>query len=215
MKKYIAMMLCAGILTTGLVGCGNKDKPTDTTPTENATVTESSSVETEEDLNETEIEPIAPEAPELSKEMTAVREALIAALGDNYFPDMTLTADMVSETYGISADMYDDFFAETPSISTNVDSIVVVKAKADKVDDVKEALIDYQKSAQENLMTYPMNVGKIQGSVVEVVNDQYVVFAQLGGDTMDFETDEDVAKHCENENEKAIDAIETLLEEND
>ena len=59
-------------------------------------------------------------------------------------------------------------------------------------------------------MQYPMNIGKIQASQVEVVGD-YACFIQLGADTVDME-DEDAIRHCQEQNEMAVKAIESVVQ---
>ena len=57
-----------------------------------------------------------------------------------------------------------------------------------------------------------MNVGKIQASQIEVIGD-YVCFVQLGADVtsaLDI-GDEEVIRHCQTQNELALDAIRNHL----
>ena len=63
-------------------------------------------------------------------------------------------------------------------------------------------------------MQYPMNLGKIQASRIEVVGD-YACFAQLGADVMDLMDvgDEEVIRHCQEQNEMALDAIERVVQQ--
>ena len=61
-------------------------------------------------------------------------------------------------------------------------------------------------------MQYPMNVGKVQASRIETVGN-YVMFVQLGGDTMQAaeEGDEAVVAMCQEINDKAVEAIRGRL----
>ena len=109
--------------------------------------------------------------------------------------------------------MCEDFLGEMPMMPTNVDTFVVVRAKNDKVADVEAALNSYRDMLVADTMQYPMNLGKIQASSVQTIGN-YVFFIQLGGDVMDAaeEGDEAVIAHCQKENNKALDAIKSVLE---
>lgn len=144
--------------------------------------------------------------------MEEVKSAVTDVLAENYWPDMTIDATSLEEIYGIKPDMYEDYLAECPMISVNVDTLIVVKAKADQIENVKNALEEYRERNISENMQYPMNLGKIQASRIEVF-DNYVCFVQLGADTtaaMDV-SEEAVVDQCLEENERALDAIEKAL----
>ena len=146
-----------------------------------------------------------------SEEMEGLRQAVVEALGaDNYWPDMPMDAQMVETFFGITSDMYEDFMAETPMISTNVDTLVIVKAAEGQADAVEEALNAYRESKVNDTMQYPQNLGKIQASQVERI-DNYVIFVQLGGFAIEEEKEEDVIAKCQEANRLAIDAISGKL----
>lgn len=143
-----------------------------------------------------------------TEEMAAVRTAVTDALGENYWPDTPMMPDMLEVFYGIAPDMYEDYFAETPMISANVDALVIIKAKEDRVGEVEEALNAYRDSRVNDTMQYPMNVGKIQASRVERIGN-YVCFVQLGADTEEAmeSGDEAVITQCREVNELVIEII--------
>lgn len=148
----------------------------------------------------------------LSAEMEAIRTAVVETLGENYWPNYQLPADMMEETFGVSSDQYDDYLAEMPMISTNVDTLVIIKAKEDKVKEVEDAVEAYREKLVNDTMQYPMNLGKIQASRTEVI-DNYVCFVQLGADTtqaMD-EGEEAVIEYCQEQNELAIEVIRGVI----
>ena len=64
-------------------------------------------------------------------------------------------------------------------------------------------------------MQYPMNIGKVQASRIETI-DNYVFFIQLGGSSVDAEEEgeEKVMELSREQNEKALEAIRKALEEN-
>lgn len=105
-----------------------------------------------------------------------IEAAVAAALGENYFPEMELET---LEGLGITADMYDEFIYKVPMISAHVDTLIVVKAKEDKVADVEAKLNAFRDMNINDLLQYPMNLTKIQCSQV-VTMGNYVMFVQFG-----------------------------------
>ena len=145
-----------------------------------------------------------------SDKMQEVKDAVVDALGDNYWPDSAIPYEAMQGMIGVDPASYDDYFAEMPMISVNVDTIVVIHAKDGQVQTVEDALLAYQKSQQDRTMQYPMNLGKIQASQVKVIGD-YVCFVQLGGETDENASDEEVVKACTEKNEQALAAIESVV----
>ncbi|MGN1147588.1 MAG: DUF4358 domain-containing protein, partial [Lachnospiraceae bacterium] len=144
--------------------------------------------------------------------MEELKAAVVEVLGENYWPNTAVEAQMLTEMYGITEDMYDEYFAETPMISTNVDTLIIIKAKEGQAEAVEKALNAYRDKLVADTMQYPMNVGKIQASRIEAIGN-YVCFVQLGADVVDAmeRGDEAVITKCQEENEKALDAIRTVL----
>ena len=139
-----------------------------------------------------------------------IRDAVAAVYGENYLATMPLDATMLSEMYGVSEDMYEEFVAEIPMMSAQVDTLIVVKAKADKVEAVAAALEAYRKDQVENGFHYPMNVPKVQASEVVVYGD-YVVYIMLGVyDNMEADEATMLAEY-QKLNQQGKAAIETIL----
>ena len=63
-------------------------------------------------------------------------EAVASELGDEYWADMELAPEYLEDWYGISSDLYEEYYGQTPMISANVDALIVVKAAEDKKDKV-------------------------------------------------------------------------------
>ena len=214
MKKII-MLLCAMGVTLGLTACGG-------TKPENIKEDSQQSVENAGDtVGDTEGDTAGTgadgnmdgEASESwSEEMQSIKNAVVNALGDNYWPIGQVMPEMLEDTYGITADLYDDYMGEVPMISVNVDTLLVIKAKEGKVEDVKAALDTYRDNLIADTMQYPMNVGKIQASQVEVIGN-YVCFIQLGADTMEAseQGDDAVITHCQEQNGQALEAIKKVI----
>jgi len=119
-----------------------------------------------------------------------------------------LDAEMLEGFYGITPDMYDDYMAEMPMMSTNVDTLLIIKAKDDKVKAVEEALNSFRDMKLEDTMQYPMNLGKLQASRIQTFGN-YVCFVQLGGDNLADEdmTEEESLTKCQEMNELALEII--------
>lgn len=216
MKKLAVLFLTATLILS-LAGCGNKGAENEESSTDSGqqeTVTDSAVESESEPQSEPGMEEESSQSPEdeqdgMSEEMSAIRQSVVDALGDNYWPNTQIPAEYL-EGYGLTDEMYTDFWGEMPMISVNVDTIIVIKASEGQMDAVEGALNSYRDSLVNNTMQYPMNIGKIQASQVEVVGD-YACFIQLGADTVDME-DEDAIRHCQEQNEMAVKAIESVVQ---
>ncbi len=207
MKKAV-VCLCAGMLVLSMVACGRNDEgqsQESQTPTESSQQLPTESTPSPEPTGEPQEEQIS--------ELKNVRQVLVEVLGENYWPNTEIPAEYLEE-YGLTTDMYEDFYGEMPMISTNVDTLIVVQAKEGQVTAVEEVLNEYRDNLVNDTMQYPMNVGKIQASRIETFGN-YVCFVQLGADTTDFygeDGDEEaVIKHCQEQNELAIEALGKAL----
>lgn len=192
MKKYVITMMTAAVLMASVTGCG---KTADNAPA--GEVIEESGYR--DDVSAADLK-------------TAVTDAL----GEAYWPEAEIPAEFLDQSFGISAEWYDEYLGEMPMMSMKVDTLIIVKAKADSVTKVEEALNAYRETVVNDSLQYPMNVGKVQASRIETFGN-YVCFVQLGGDTtaaMDSNPDnpdEAVIAHCQEQNQIALDAIEMAL----
>ena len=214
--KKLSVLFCIGLLVFGMTACGREEKAEPSTE-------QSSEVQTEEQAPSTEPaeEPTEPTEEAdggmdisngWSEEMKAIRQAVVDALGDNYWPDTQIDPETLEALYGITSDMYDDYMAEMPMISTNVDTLLIIKAKDGKVEAVEEALNAYRDVQVSNTMQYPMNVGKVQASRIQKYGN-FVCFVQLGADTdTALESgDEAVIAQCQEQNELALEVIGRIV----
>lgn len=211
MKKFLIWM-SIGVLAFGMAGCGSQGTDDNNAPTEESVAPSDTPAPEEVPTQEPQDVPVAggdhDYAEGWTDEMEAVKKAVTDLLGDDYFPNMPLDPDMFEQLMGITPDMYEDYLAEIPMISANVDTLVVVKAAAGQADTVEEKLNAYRDTQVNNTMQYPQNVGKIQASKVGRVGD-YVIFALLGGDISELldQGDEVVIPHCQEVNDSVIKAI--------
>ena len=224
--KKLSVLLSVGVMTLVLASCGDNNGSSDQsaqqtaeggaettavqeTETSPAPETGLSSAQEDNETSETNMDL----AEGWSEEMTALRDAVAEALGENYWPNTAVTPEMLEGTFGITSDLYEDYMGEMPMISTNVDTLLIIKAKSDKVDAVEEALNEYRDNLINNTTQYPMNLGKIQASRIERLGD-YVCFVQLGADTTAASEsgDEAVITQCQEQNELAIEILSRNVE---
>lgn len=137
-------------------------------------------------------------------------EAVASELGDEYWADMELAPEYLEDWYGISSDLYEEYYGQTPMISANVDALIVVKAAEDKKEKVEEALRAYRDKLVNDTMQYPSNIPKIQASMIETYGN-YVCFVQLGGSMNNQEDEEEAMKVCMEANEQALSIIKKEL----
>ncbi len=210
MKKKLACMLLMSTLALSMTACGGKDNSGATSGTQQST-TESTAAGQETGAAESTTATQSPK--DAAKALQSAKKAVTDALGDNYWPDSEIPEEMLNETYGVSADLYDAYLGEAPMISVNVDTLLIIHAKDGKVEDVENALNAYRDNLVNNTMQYPMNLGKIHASRIECVGD-YVCFVQLGADTSSVEEqgDDAVITYCQEQNELALEAIRQTLE---
>lgn len=147
-----------------------------------------------------------------SQEMAAIKLAVVDTLGEKYWPNTRVSPEVLDGTFGITEDMYDDYLGEMPMISTNVDTLIIVKAKEGKVKDVEDALNAYRDRLVNDSLQYPMNRGKIQASRIEVIGN-YACFVQLGADIVSAADvgEEEVIEQCREQNELAIEVISSAI----
>lgn len=138
-------------------------------------------------------------------------EAVASDLGDEYWADMDLAPEFLDDWYGISDEMYEEYYGQSPMISANVDTLIVVKAKDDYLDDVQNAFDTYREAMVQDSLQYPSNIPKIQASRIETFGN-YVCFVQLGGSMNDEQDDEEsMIQACQEMNEQALSVIEKEL----
>lgn len=203
-----AFLLLGLVLVFVMTACGKKGNGGETTPQSTTTQqTESIPETTGTDQQET-----SPAGNTGTASMEELKNAVVEVLGENYWPNTVVEEEIFGDMFGVTPDMYEEFFAETPMISTNVDTLVIVKAKEGQVEAVETALNSYRDTMINDTMQYPMNVGKIQASRIETFGN-YVCFVQLGADVSDVldQGDEAVITKCQEENEKALEAIRLAL----
>lgn len=212
-KKLMALSLVAVLAFTA---CGKKST-SEPTPTPTVAPTEAPAQPTEEPTATPE-EPGDGSEEELgATELTSnetldkIHEEVKAAYGDNYLPNMPFTVENLEEMFGIKADWYDAAIAEGPMMSAHVDKLIGIHATEGNLENVQKALNEYQKKIATDHQ-YPMNMLKVQASVVETAGD-YVFFVMLGTiDEMKYTEESDMIKAFGEQNKIAVDIINKNIE---
>lgn len=181
----------------------NKDKNTGSTSTEKPNKKPDSTENTSAENTTTE-----------KKEVTLqqIVDAVKKAYGDAYLPNMIIETDILAEQYGLTEDLYDEVFAEGPSLSFQIDTFIAVKAKKGKVKAIKNAFEKYKKYLIEDSMQYPMNAAKIPATQVYSFGD-YVFFSMLvTPQGEEPETEEAYLAAAKKMNQKAYNTIKKMLQ---
>lgn len=154
--------------------------------------------------------PASSAAPAASVAVSTIVDAVKNAYGENYLPQMDLTAEDLEARYGIKADDCDEAAGQVAMISTQVDTFVAVKAKDGKADAVVAALNAYRDDLVNNSMQYPMNVPKVNASKV-YQNGNYVFFIMLGEFSPEDADESAAVAFYEEQNQIAVNAIDSAL----
>lgn len=179
--KKAAIAFMCGILVVSTVACGTAK---------------------EEQSQEKEIQDVS---------VSEIEEAVAEAYGEDYLAKMEYAPEEIKNVFGIDPELYEECLAKGPMITVHVDTFVAIKAKSGKTEEVETALKDYQEKLKADTLQYPMNIPKIQASEVKVYGD-YVFFIMLGyADAEEGQSEEEMLKEFQKQNEKAVTAIEGVL----
>ena len=141
--------------------------------------------------------------------LAQLKDSVKELLGDQYWPEVSLSKEELEQKTGITEDMYVDFLAEKQVLDSHIDTMIIIHAKEAHVGEVEQALENYRTYIIEQNQNYPQNLCKAEASRMETIND-YVCFVQLGADTTivaDQGKDEIIA-YCQEENERALYILE-------
>ena len=124
--------------------------------------------------------------------LSEIHQAVKDAYGEDYYPDSSYLEDTFFEQFGINPDIVEEYIAECPQISVNIDTFVAVKSVSGQGKNVENALNQYRDNLQDSAMQYPMNRPKIAASQV-IRHGDYVFFVMLGQVPADVEESGDEA----------------------
>lgn len=141
--------------------------------------------------------------------LTQLKDSVKELMGDQYWPEVSLSKEELEVKTGITEDMYVDFLAEKQVLDSHIDTMIIIHAKEAHVGDVERALENYRTDLIEQNRNYPQNLCKAEASRMETIED-YVCFVQLGADTtvVADKGEEEIIAYCQEENERALYVLE-------
>ncbi|WP_066712100.1 DUF4358 domain-containing protein [Clostridium sp. Marseille-P299] len=211
-KNKLAVLALLAVLS--LNACGkNNDNANTTTPAPTETVTEvPTETPTETPSDEVTGGGEATDGALVSNEAIDTFHAKVKEMvGENYLPSMAYDATRLKEVVGIEPEWYDAALAEGPMMSAHVDELIVIHATEGNLENVQNAMKAYHETILANTLNYPMNVPRIQGSVVETVGD-YVLFVMVGNiDEMQYTEEDEMAAAYKEQNLAIVEEAKTIL----
>lgn len=196
MKKISIILLTMALILAFIAGCSKDDTKG---PSNDNDIPSSTETENDDSTNNTEIT------------VDDILNAIKAAYGENYLPNMEIDPESLEMEFGLTSDMYEAVKAELPMIGAHADRVVIVKATEGRVDDVEAALITAKENKVNDTFQYPMNLPKINATKI-VRNGDFVCFLMVGAinENMDA-TEEQVKQFAEDEVEKGVNAFNDLF----
>lgn len=150
----------------------------------------------------------APKTPEnVNVDIKEIHEAVKESLGEGYFPDRDMDKEELDNIIGVNTEDMDEYLAQGPMMSLNVDTFIAIKAKEGKADAIEEGLNNHRKYLIEDSFQYPMNIAKVNASKV-IRHGDYLFFIMLGKyDDRDEATEEEYLEFAKEEIQKVEDVI--------
>ena len=141
--------------------------------------------------------------------LTQLKDSVKELLGDQYWPEVSLSKEELKEKTGITEDMYVDFLAQKQSLDAHIDTMIIIHAKEASVGDIEKALENYRSEIIRQNQNHPQNLCKAEASRMETIED-YICFVQLGADTtvVADKGQDAVIAYCQEENERALYVLE-------
>lgn len=211
MKKLTIILLTMTLTIAFITGCSKND--TKTPSTDNNVTGNTIDKETDND-NDNPAQTENEDSDTTNKKDVTVDKilnAIKAAYGENYLPNMEIPAEILESEFGLTPDMYEAVKAEQPMIGTHADRVVVVKATEGRADDVEAALNTARENKINDTFQYPLNLPKINAAKI-VRNEDFVCFLLVGAinENMDA-TEEEAKQFAEDEVEKGVNAFNDLF----
>lgn len=210
MKKKIMIVLTAGLILCSLTGCGGST-PTGEMVNNKRNIDEQKEI-LEMPVGSSYVENEEQYAKKTFPTLAQLREEVKEELGEHYWPEVSISEEELENETGITRDMYIEFLAEEPSTETNMDRLIIIRAKEDYVGTIEQALEDYRLKMIEENQKYPQNLCKVEASRMETI-ENYICFVQLGADTsiVAGKGKDDIISYCLEENERAVDVLEKAI----
>lgn len=131
-------------------------------------------------------------------------------LGDDNWANTELAPELLDDWYGISSEMYEEYYGKIAADSDHADTLIIVKAETERLEDVQNAFDTYREAMLQDPAQNTSNASKIQASVIRTYGN-YVCYVQLGGSLDEAENEEEASALCSERNEQALTAIEQEL----
>lgn len=129
--------------------------------------------------------------------------------GEHYYPNVEVPKEALTDLYGLNVDDIEEYIAEQPMISANIDTFIAIKAKEGKGESVAAALSSYKENLVNGMM-YPSNMPKAQAAQV-VRHGDYVFLVMLGA-AGELEADEETQnKFAKEQVAKGVSAINSYF----
>lgn len=210
MKKKIMIVLTAGLILCSLTGCGGST-PTGEMVNNKRNIDEQKEI-LEMPVGSSYVENEEQYAKKTFPTLAQLREEVKEELGEHYWPEVSISEEELENETGITRDMYIEFLAEEPSTETNMDRLIIIRAKEDYVGTIEQALEEYRLKMIEENQKYPQNLCKVEASRMETI-ENYICFVQLGADTsiVAGKGKDDIISYCLEENERAVDVLEKAI----
>lgn len=146
-----------------------------------------------------------------AKSVSEMADLIKSSMSFDYYPDMEADSEVLETIFGLTPDMYDDYFCEIPAISVLSDTLLIVKPADGKKDAVLSALQSYLDYEQNEAMQYPVNAVQAKASTVYEAGG-YIYYLALFGDVSTAESDDaQLLSLCQDR----IKEIEKIIDEAD
>lgn len=159
-------------------------KPETTKPEKPATTPEKPAEKPKEEADTPASKPVVKEYS-----INEVHTIIKNTYGEDYRPNVEIPRESLKDLFGINLDDVEEYIAEQPMISANIDTFIAIKAKSGKAGAVASALNAYKDSLLDGAMMYPSNMPKAQAAKV-ISHGDYVFLVMLGA-AGDMEADEE------------------------
>lgn len=151
------------------------------------------------------------EAVEYNYTTQEILDKIKTDMGESYYPNMPLDEEMVKNLLNIDMELVEEFVAEVPMISVNPDTVVILKAKEGKAEELLPLLEAAKSKMIEETFTYPQNAEKVQATKL-VQQGNYFGLLMLGDTTNNISEDpEERLAYAEKEVQKAVDAFNSMF----
>lgn len=148
------------------------------------------------------------QSSEAAPTVSEMAEQIKASISFDYYPDTSVDAETLESLFGLTPDMYEDYFCEMPMISVQSDMLLIVKPTQNRQQEVLSALQNYLDYQQNEALQYPVNAIQIKATEI-YEKDGYIYYIALFGDTTSAEeNDTELLSLCEARTKEVISIID-------